>query len=181
MADVLVLNADAQPLSILPISSLTWQDAIKVLFLGRVDIIQEYEDWIIHSPSTVMKVPSVMMLRDYVKVSKAVRFSRYNLFLRDNFRCQYCEVDFSERYHDLTLDHVLPKSHGGKTNWANVVAACAACNTKKANHFEMQPKIAPKKPTYYELANKRKAFPIYIPEPSWNNFLQWPEDLLKIR
>lgn len=181
MSEVLVLNADAQPLSILPISSLCWQEAVKLLFIGRVDVIEAYNDWIVHSPSTEMAVPSILMLHDYVKVSKAIRFSRYNLFLRDNFMCQYCEVDYSEKYNDLTLDHVVPKSDGGKTNWANVVASCAACNTRKANHYAMKPKIAPRKPTYFELAGKRKAFPITIPDMQWNQFLQWPEELIKIR
>ena len=181
MADTLILNADAQPLSILPISSLCWQDSVKILFLERVDIIQEYQDWIIRSPSTEMKVPSIMMLRDYVKVSKSIRFSRYNVFLRDNFSCQYCGEDYTEKHHDLTLDHVLPRSHGGKTNWMNVVAACSSCNTRKANYFEMKPKNLPKKPTYFELANKRRNFPVVIPDIAWNDYIQWQEDLIRVK
>lgn len=181
MADVLVLNADAQPLSVLSISTLSWQEAIKVYFLDRVSIIEKYSDWIITSPSMKMHVPSIIMLRDYIKVGKSVRFSRYNLFLRDDFMCQYCQKDFSGKAYELTLDHFVPRSHGGKTVWDNSVAACSACNTKKANQREMKPKQYPYKPTYFELAEKRKKFPIQIPQMSWNQYLQWPEDLIVLR
>lgn len=181
MADVLVLNADAQPLSVLPIATLTWQDAIKVYFLDRVSIVDTYSDWTINSPSMRMKVPSIIMLRDYVKIGKTVRFSRYNLFLRDDFQCQYCHKDFSTKIYELTLDHYVPRSHGGKTVWNNSVSACSACNTKKANHREMKPKVLPYKPTYYELADKRRKFPIHIPSMDWNEYLQWPEELVNIR
>ena len=181
MSHVLVLNADAQPLSILPLSLLDWQEAVKVIFLGRVDVLEEYADWTIRSPSIEMNVPSIIMLHDYVKVSKSVRFSRYNLFLRDMFKCQYCMENFVDNHHELTLDHVVPRSSGGKTTWVNSVAACSVCNTRKANHSHMKPKIAPRKPSYFELADKRRAFPIAIPEMSWNYYLQWPEALIKIR
>ena len=181
MCDTLILNADAQPLSILPLSVLGWQESVKVLFLGRVDVIAEYEDWVIRSPSFSMKVPSIMMLHDYINVSKAIRFSRYNLFLRDNFRCQYCNADYSDKHNELTLDHVIPRSHGGKTNWENSVAACATCNTKKANYYEMKPKSKPKRPTYWELADKRRQFPVFMRDMQWNDYLQWDESLITLR
>ena len=181
MSDVLVLNADGQPLSVLPISTLTWQEAIKVYFLDRVAIVDTYSDWVITSPSMQMDVPSIIMLRDYVKIGKSVRFSRYNLFLRDNFECQYCQKDYSSKMYELTLDHYIPRSKGGKTIWNNSVSACSTCNTKKANHNEMKPKQLPYKPTYYELADKRRRFPIHIPDMNWNQYLQWPEELITLR
>lgn len=177
---VLVLNADAQPLSILPISTLDWQEAVKVYFLDRVTIIENYDDWSIHSPSFEMPVPSIIMLHDYVKVSKAVRFSRYNLFLRDGFKCQYCEKEYHGMHHELTLDHFIPRSHGGKTTWDNSVTACGDCNTRKANHTHMKPKVKPYKPTYYELADKRRKFPVIIPKMSWNDYLQWDPELITV-
>lgn len=180
MSRVLVLNADAQPLSILPISTLDWQEAVKVYFLGRVTILENYDDRVIRSPSFEMQIPSIIILNDYVKISKAVRFSRYNLFLRDSFKCQYCEKNFDGMHHDLTLDHVVPRSHGGKTVWDNSVAACTSCNTRKANHSHMKPKSRPYKPTYYELADKRRQFPVIIPKLSWNDYLQWPEESITI-
>lgn len=181
MSDVLVLNADAQPLSVLPISTLSWQEAIKVYFLDRVSIVDTYPDWVINSPSLKLHVPSIIMLRDYVKIGKGVRFSRYNLFLRDDFLCQYCQKDYSSKIYELTLDHFVPRSKGGKTVWNNSVSSCSACNTRKANHSEMKPKKLPYKPTYYELADKRRNFPIQIPQMSWNVYLQWPEELITLK
>ena len=85
----LVLNADYRPLSYYPLSLWTWEDAIKAAYLDRVDILAEY-DQIVHSPSTEIRIPSVVVLRDYVTPQKTVAFTRFNLFLRDGFCCQYC-------------------------------------------------------------------------------------------
>ena len=85
----LVLNADYRPLSYYPLSLWPWQEAIKAKWLDRVDIVAEYED-VVRSPSTELKIPSVVVLKDYVKPMKRVAFTRFNLFLRDEFRCQYC-------------------------------------------------------------------------------------------
>ena len=82
----LVLNADYRPLSYLPLSVWPWQDAVKARFLNRVDVIAEYSDQI-NSPSVSIRIPSVVVLRDYVKPSKSTAFTRFNLFLRDEFSC----------------------------------------------------------------------------------------------
>lgn len=180
MPNTLILNSDGLPLSLLPISSLDWREAIKLIFLERVSVIHHYDDWFIHSPSTKIQVPSVLMTTEYVKISKTVRFSRYNLFLRDNFQCQYCGIDCSHDIDLLTLDHVIPKSHGGKTTWINSVAACEACNTRKSNSREMKPKTIARKPNYYELVEKRKRFKLNIPHKDWAHYLGWPEENLII-
>ena len=85
----LVLNADYRPLSYYPLSLWPWQDAVKAVYLDRVDIVAEYEHTV-RSPSTEIRIPSVIVLKDYVKPQKRVAFTRFNLFLRDEFRCQYC-------------------------------------------------------------------------------------------
>src|SRR3982750_1246285 len=85
----LVLNADYTPLSYYPLSLWSWQTAIKAAFLERVDIVAE-DDREIHSPSFTMKLPSVIALRQYVKPASHPAFTRFNLFLRDRFQCQYC-------------------------------------------------------------------------------------------
>ena len=100
----LVLNADYTPLSYYPLSLWSWQTAVKAAFLERVDIVAEY-DREIHSPSFAMKLPSVIALRQYVKPAAHPAFTRFNLFLRDKFVCQYCGVG-----HDLTFDHVVPRA-----------------------------------------------------------------------
>ena len=117
----LVLNADYRPLSYYPLSLWCWQDAVKAAFMDRVDIVAEYDDYV-HSPSTQIRIPSVVVLKDYVKPQKRVAFTRFNLFLRDGFRCQYCGAKG-----DLTFDHIVPRVNGGVTNWENVVAACSNC------------------------------------------------------
>ena len=126
----LVLNADYRPLSYFPLSLWGWQDVVKAVFLERVDIVQKYER-IISSPSFKIELPSVIALKEYVHQARNPAFTRFNVFLRDKFTCQYCNKAFSAT--ELTFDHVVPRSKGGKTNWENVVAACTKCNFYKAN------------------------------------------------
>ena len=88
------------------------------------------------------------MLRKYHKFSSTVKFSRSNVFLRDMYTCQYCKNVFEKK--DLTIDHVIPKSKGGTTNWENVATSCKSCNIAKADKIlENLPKIS--KPTFREL------------------------------
>ena len=110
----LVLNADFRPLSYYPLSLWSWQDAVKAVFLERVNIVSLY-DTVIHSPSFDMRLPSVVSLKEYVKPSRHPAFTRFNVFLRDRFQCQYCGSR-----DDLTFDHVIPRSKGGLTTWKNL-------------------------------------------------------------
>ena len=123
----LVLNADFRPLSYYPLSLWSWQDAIKAVFLERVNIVEEY-DQAVHSPSLEMKLPSVVSLKTFVRPSTHPAFTRFNVFLRDRFSCQYCGSR-----DDLTFDHLVPRSRGGMTTWSNVVAACSDCNLRKGS------------------------------------------------
>lgn len=173
MTDTLILNADGMPLSIVPLSTLTWDEAVKLMFLERVEVMAEYDDWKVHSPSTTLSVPSVLMLREFKKVSHGVKFSRSNVLLRDGYKCQYCDLDCSHDHSLLTLDHVVPRFHGGKTKWDNVVAACSKCNLEKAHFTTMKPRIPAKRPSYYELVARRQSMPIVVPHASWGDFLGW--------
>ena len=112
----LVLNADYRPLSYFPLSLWPWQEAVKAVWLHRVDVLARYDE-VVRSPSTEIHIPSVVVLKDYVHPQKRVAFTRFNLFLRDEFRCQYCGARG-----ELTFDHVIPRSRGGTTSWQNVVA-----------------------------------------------------------
>ena len=85
----LVLNADYRPLSYYPLSLWSWQDAIKAVFLERVNIVSTY-DLKVRSPSTEFDLPSVVSLKDYIKPPEWPAFTRFNVFLRDKFMCQYC-------------------------------------------------------------------------------------------
>ena len=145
----LVLNADFRPLSYYPLSIWCWQDAIKAVFLDRVNILSEY-DTRVRSPSFEMRLPSVVSLKSYVKPTRFPAFTRFNVFLRDRFTCQYC----GER-EELTFDHVIPRSKGGVTSWENVVAACSVCNLRKADMLpsvaRMWPATEPYQPTVHDL------------------------------
>ncbi|TNF13987.1 MAG: HNH endonuclease, partial [Rhodobacteraceae bacterium] len=85
----LVLNADFRPLSYYPLSLWPWQEAIKAVFLDRVTILAEYDE-VVRSQREAFKIPSVVVLKEYVRPQKRVAFTRFNLFLRDEFKCQYC-------------------------------------------------------------------------------------------
>src|SRR5688572_9511097 len=153
----LVLNADFRPLSYYPLSLWSWQDAIKAVFLERVNIVEEYEH-AVRSPTIEMKLPSVVSLKTYVKPSSHPAFTRFNVFLRDRFSCQYCGSR-----DDLTFDHLIPRSRGGQTRWDNVVAACAPCNLRKggvlAEQAGMRPRQMPYRPTVFELHRNGRLFP----------------------
>jgi 5-methylcytosine-specific restriction endonuclease McrA len=165
MADTLLLNADAQPVSYLPLSTLTWQDSIKYMVLEKARVLEWHEDWVVRSANWSTPVPAVMMLTEYMKTKTTVRFSKSNVFLRDNYTCQYCQKDLEKK--ECTLDHVLPISLGGKTVWENSVTACGPCNARKANTTKMRPIMKPYKPDFYELVNKRKRLPYNIRHESW--------------
>jgi 5-methylcytosine-specific restriction endonuclease McrA len=171
----LVLNADYRPLSYFPLSLWSWQDTIKAVFLERVNILAEYERKV-HSPSFEMKLPSVVSLKTYVRPARNPAFTRFNVFLRDRFECQYCGAE-----EDLTFDHVIPRSRGGRTTWENVVAACAPCTLIKGGrlpqHINMHPRNRPHKPSVTELRNNGRAFPPNYLHESWADFLYWDSEL----
>jgi len=171
----LVLNADYRPLSYYPLSLWPWQDAVKAVFLDRVDIVAEY-DAFVHSPTTRIRIPSVVVLRDYVKPQKRVAFTRFNLFLRDEFSCQYCGAKG-----DLTFDHVVPRAKGGITSWENVVAACSRCNLKKGSQSLRRSGLSlrkpPRQPGAEELRNMGRKFPPGHLHDSWLDFLYWDAEL----
>ncbi len=85
----LVLNADFRPLSYFPLSLWSWQDAVKAVCLDRVNIVSHY-DRVVRSPSFAMRLPSVISLKEYIPATRRPAFTRFNVFLRDRFTCQYC-------------------------------------------------------------------------------------------
>lgn len=174
----LVLNADFRPLSYFPLSLWGWQDAIKAVFLDRVNIVQEYEE-MVSSPSFEMRLPSVIALKEYVAQSRNPAFTRFNVFLRDKFSCQYCSSPFPAQ--ELTFDHVIPRSRGGRTNWENVVAACTKCNLLKANKMPsksgLYPVSKPVAPNMYQLQENGRRFPPNHLHHSWTDYLYWDIEL----
>ena len=172
----LILNADYRPLSYLPLSIWSWKETVKAVFMERIIVLAEYNT-LVHSPSISIRLPSVVVLKDYVKPVKSAVFTRFNLFLRDEFACQYCGAS-----DDLTFDHIIPRSKGGKTTWENVVAACSNCNLSKGSRslssLKLQLTKKPTRPSPEQLLNKGRKFPPNFLHESWADFLYWDYELL---
>ncbi len=127
MAKSLLLNASYEPMKII-----NWQKALILWFQDKVEVV-EYHQVFAHSVRAAFQIPSVLRLKHYVRPRSlgAVRFCRENVYIRDNYTCQYCGTLFGMKH--LTLDHVVPASKKGPKNWTNVVTACRDCNQRKAN------------------------------------------------
>lgn len=178
MSNVLLLNANATPVSLLPLSVISWQDAVRYLWLNMVVVLHEYQNWQVHSPSTTMTVPSVVMLRKQVRYagywfSHGSRPQASLVFLRDMYQCQYCSQQFSRR--QLTIDHVIPKFYGGKTLWENVATACERCNCERGCNTAIKPRRQPFRPNHKLLISNLRQFPITVPHLNWNDYLGWDQ------
>lgn len=169
MSDTLILNSDGAPLSVLPLSVISWQESIKYLVLDKATVIEWHDDWIVRSSRWETRVPAVMISRDYSKKKNIIRYSKQNVFLRDFYKCQYCGIDVNKR--TATLDHVVPISLGGKSTWENSVCACSKCNSIKGNHMKMKPKIKGYKPSFWELVEKRKKMPFDFRHEIWAHYV----------
>lgn len=176
----LLLNADYRPFSLVPLSKVTWQFALKAVYLDRVNVLEYYEGWEVRSPSATFIVPSVIMLKNYITRPDYVPLSKHYVFLRDEYTCSYCGREYYENRSRLTVDHIVPRSKGGKSDWYNLTTACSDCNSRKQN-MVWKPLNKPHMPTYFELQKKRKKFPIVVPDSRWKLYLEWPEDLVVVR
>ena len=170
----LVLNADFRPLSYYPLSLCSWQDAVKSVFLKRVSVIESY-DQKVHSPSISFCLPSVISLKEYISPKHKPALTRFNVFLRDKFTCQYCQNRFPTN--ELTFDHLTPRCLNGKTSWNNVVSACTSCNLKKGRRLlkytDMKLLKEPSRPSAMQLQNNGRNFPPNFLHDSWRDYLYW--------
>ena len=171
----LILNADYQPLSYFPLSLWSWQDAVKAVFLDRVSVVNEYDQYV-RSANFAMPIPSVVALKDYVPQNRSPAFTRFNLFLRDGFECVYCGSP-----DELTFDHLIPRRLGGKTHWENIVAACSRCNLKKGGRLVrdagMKLRSMPFRPSMHQLQAQGRKFPPNHLHVSWLDYLYWDIEL----
>jgi len=168
----LVLNADYRPMEYYPLSTMDWRDAVKACLSGKFTIVHSYEDWVVNSPSISMAVPSVIVSKEYYHLDKLfgrVTLRKENIFLRDMYRCQYCGEFFG--LSELTIDHVHPRSRGGKHEWTNVVTACNSCNQAKGNRLGITPLRKPFEPTVFHLSACRIQRKGTILHPSWEQYL----------
>ena len=129
-----------------------------------------------YAPSLDLAIPSVIALRQYVRPSEFPAFTRFNVFLRDRFSCQYCGSP-----HNLTFDHVVPRRLGGRTSWENVATACSPCNLKKGGRTPQQAKmpllVQPIRPTNWQLQERGRAFPPNYLHETWRDWLYWDVEL----
>lgn len=123
--------------SYMPVARVHWQRAVTLFFMGKVEIVEEYEDKEIKSVTFSIKMPSVVRFLKAIRgKKKAIKFSRENVYARDNGQCQYCASKITRA--EATYDHVTPRAQGGQTNWENIVIACVPCNQKKGGKTPTQ-------------------------------------------
>jgi 5-methylcytosine-specific restriction endonuclease McrA len=148
MTAVLVLDIGMQPLKVQPLKK-----AIKSLVKGKTEVIEYSRDRTIRSGSEEFPAPSVLRLLRPLKWKRfRIKFSRINVYARDNFTCQYCGKQFPTE--ELSYDHVLPRAQGGTTCWENIVTCCSGpsgCNIKKGSQTPEQAGMpllsTPRRPT----------------------------------
>lgn len=156
----------------LPYRVVSWQEAVTMMYLDKVDLVVPYKE-VINSPSTSVDMPAVIRMRKKVKTGRyRIRFSRRNVFMRDGYRCMYCGSQCHRS--QLTFDHVLPRSKGGTTDWENILSACGRCNARKGNRTPAEAGMKPIRMPY-----KPKSLPVRTPyvelghvPQEWRDFCQ---------
>jgi 5-methylcytosine-specific restriction endonuclease McrA len=145
-AAVLVLDVGMRPLRVEP-----WERAICDFFLGKVEVVEYSKDRTIRSANRSWPMPSVVRILHHFKRERIwVKFSRINIYTRDGFQCQFCGSH--GKTEELTFDHVLPRSRGGRTVWENIVTCCMPCNKFKGDRTPIEAGMkllkVPRKPGY---------------------------------
>lgn len=173
MEKTLLLNITYEPLQVI-----SWQKAITLLTLGKVEVVEEY-DREVHSVSFSIKLPAVVRLLRFVKWrEKPATLSRRNIYVRDDGKCQYCGEALTQQ--EITYDHVVPKSQGGQTTWHNVVACCVRCNGKKGGRTPKQAGMKllnrPQRPQWN--MTLRVTIGLKQTPDSWRDYLYWNAELL---
>ncbi|MBW2056044.1 MAG: HNH endonuclease [Deltaproteobacteria bacterium] len=162
----LLLNSTFMPLRIV-----SWKKAIILMALRKAEAIEVY-DREIHTVSLSIPLPSVIRLFKFVRIGdQEVRFTRHNIYLRDQGRCQYCGRRFNLR--DLTYDHVIPRARGGTATWENIVTCCRSCNLRKGGRTPKEAEMTlirrPVKPKWLPILDV--AMEIHRAPKSWRNYL----------
>jgi 5-methylcytosine-specific restriction endonuclease McrA len=168
----LLLTQGYEPIKIIP-----WQRAMTLLTLDKVDVVEEYEAEV-RATSMIIRVPAVVRLRKaFRRHAKPVKFSRVNIYARDGYRCQYCGAKCTIA--ELTYDHVIPRSRGGRTTWENIVSCCYDCNAEKANRTpaeaRMMLRTVPARPTWMPAVQIRVSTSS-VPD-AWRDYVYWTGEI----
>ncbi len=166
MERTLLLNTTFEPISVL-----SWKKAITLVYLGKVEVLKEY-DREIRGVAISIRQPAVIRLLTLVRSNHSkVKFSRRNVFLRDDHTCQYCGEKFDAKH--LTCDHLIPRSRGGVTEWTNIVTSCIRCNLKKGDKMpdevKMYPKKRPSRPNGFYLFMLNVG--VKVPPENWRDYM----------
>lgn len=169
----LVLDQGYQPIKVI-----SWQRAVTLLFLGKIEIVETY-DGFLRSSTAVIKIPAVVrLLQAFRRNKKPVKFSRVNIYGRDDYRCQYCGAQ--KPMGELTYDHVVPRAQGGKTTWTNIVTCCAECNGRKGGRTPVQAKMKLRKLPVQPVAAPSVTIAVSstsMPD-AWRDYCYWTESLI---
>ncbi len=163
---VLVLNNTYEPINVC-----NARRAVRMMLLGKAETIEAEDEFWIRSEYLNLRLPVVIRLLRYVHTPRQaeVPFSKKNVFRRDHYSCQYCSAAG-----ELTLDHIVPRSRGGRTSWENIVCCCHRCNARKGNRLPEEVGmflIRPvRKPRYYP-------FQWMNPRMAGGSHLQWEKYL----
>lgn len=173
----LLLNASYEPLGII-----SWQKAIELLFGEKVYVLETY-DRDVRSTSICIKLPAVVVLKRFISFRAKVKFCRKNIYVRDEFTCQYCGVnahDLPGKVKGLNFDHVLPRCQGGVTSWVNIVTACLKCNHYKAGRTPQQAGMTLRRKPFVPEYLKMFCIPI-VGSPTtpkeWRDYIYWDAEL----
>jgi len=152
--NISVLKLDS---SFKPVEIISWEEAFLLTWLNKA-WAAEYSDQWVHSATEAFQIPSIIVLFRYIEEKFfTLPCTRTNIMIRDEKVCQYCLDAFRES--ELTIDHVIPRSKGGKTIWTNVVMACKPCNQQKRDllleNTTLKLRSLPKKPSYRSIIKKR--------------------------
>lgn len=160
-----------------PVKVISWQRAVTLLSLGKVEVLEEYNGFV-RSSTVVIKIPAVVrLLNAFRKRKQPVKFSRVNIYARDKYSCQYCGA--KKPISQLTYDHVLPRTQGGKTEWTNIVTCCESCNLQKGGRTPeqagMRLRSKPTQPSWVP-ALVIQVSTQSVPD-AWRDYMYWTQEL----
>ena len=169
----LVLGPSFMPVSVVPnLYTISAEDAI-VRYLNKTcEVIYWYDRHVLTPSRHDLRWPSVIMNTHAPSLKKEIRLKKSALFYRDECECVYCGSPLT--MDQMTYDHVMPRDRGGSHSWDNVALACTECNSRKGNQLpkgKWEPKKKPYVPTFFDILNNRKKFPITVDDESWIQFL----------
>jgi 5-methylcytosine-specific restriction endonuclease McrA len=172
MEQALLLNASYEPLKVVH-----WQKAITLWCQGKVEVIAHH-DREVRSVSVSFKLPSVIRLLRFVRIKRRfdyVPFNRANIYLRDKNTCQYCSDVLPTA--ELTFDHVLPVTQGGRKDWDNIVTCCVACNRRKGGRTPAEAGMRllrpPRRPESAPAMRIKLTVAADATPDTWRDYLYW--------